>query len=86
MTGGHGENLIKQWYFDIRQGIGVPHAGRLEAPAEWHRGYAVFRSYKLWLEVFACRGSRTTPAGTIGDPLECAEMLCMLCQKILENG
>ena len=69
-----------------RQGTGVPNAGRLEAPAERHRGHAIFRSYQLWLEFPACAGSRTAPRGTSGDQLECAKMVYMLCQKIPENG
>ena len=69
-----------------RQGIGVPNAGRLEAPAERHRGYAIFRSYQLWLEFSVCAGSRTAPIETIGDQLGCAKMLCMICTEIPEDG
>ena len=69
-----------------RQGIGVPNAGRFEAPAERHRGYAIFRSYQLWLEFSACAGSRTAPIETIGDPLGWTEMLCVIRLKIPENG
>ena len=87
VTGCHIENLIKNnCILTSRQGIGVPNAGRLEAPAERHRGYAIFRSYKLWLEVLACVGSRTAPVGIIGDQLGCAIIVYMLCQKIPENG
>ena len=69
-----------------RQGIGVPNAGRLEPPAERHREYAIFGSYKLWLDFLACAGSRTAPGGIMGDQLECAEMLYMLWGKIAGNG
>ena len=64
----------------------MPNAGRLEPPAERHREYAIFGSYKLWLDLLACAGSRTAPGGIMGDQLECAEMLYMICMKIPENG
>ena len=64
----------------------MPSAGRLEAPAERHRGYAISRSYQLWLEFSACVGSRTAPGGAIGGQLECAKIVYMIWEKIAENG
>ena len=53
-----------------RQGIGVPNAGRLELPAERHRGICDFRELPALARFFSLRGLSDSAWGNHGGPAE----------------
>ena len=73
-------------FLTSRQGIGVPNAGWLKPPAERHRGNAIFGSYQLWIEFWACAGSWAESLGCRGSPWNMCKMLLAIVQKIAEIG
>ena len=73
-------------FLTSRQGIGVPNAGWLKPPAERHRGNAIFGSYQLWIEFWACAGSWAESLGCPGSPWNMRKMLLAIVQKIAEIG
>ena len=63
-----------------------PNAGPLGHPAERHSEYAIFGSYKLWLEYLSLRGLLGRVLVVSWEPMEYVQNASQHLAKIVNNG